>query len=136
MLKLIGIMYISITLKNVLQVLLGTLSNYSEVPQVYRLVNLEKEISWSNKLGLLEVLSIYDYILFASFAYSMIYLVLYLISSLIGNKLWFQIAYTVIIYLLTIFYFDHFKVSFLFIIIALFLGYANWWMFKKWIKFV
>ena len=132
MFKLIGIMYISISLKNILQLVLGHFFSSETDIKVYKIYNLEKTV-YTLKFVILQMF-LYDFILFATFAYLWIFLVLYLVVSLLGNKLWFQIGYSLIIYLLTVFYFDHLSINFLFIIIALFLGFANWWMFKKWIK--
>jgi len=126
-------MYISISIKNILQLVLGHFFSSDTDIKVYKIYNLEKTV-YSLKFVTLQIF-VYDFIVFASFAYSLIYLVLYSVVSLIGNKLWFHIGYTVTVYLLTVFYFDHFQINVLFIIIALFLGYSNWWTFKKWIKF-
>lgn len=132
-LKLIGIMYISISLKNILQILFGTLSNSDHDIKLYKLINLRDETYYSNLLTLKIILG-YDFILLVILLYFWLYFLLYLIISLKGNKLWLQLFYPLIIYLITILVFDHFHPNILFIFIVIFLGYANWWMFKKWIK--
>ena len=127
-------MYISISLKNILQFLLGTIFNAGHDAKVYKLINLNMRSTFDTKLGLIELILMYDFIIFTSIAYLWIYTFLYFIVNLIGNKLWFQIIYAIIVYLVTILFFDHFHPNILFIFIFIFLGYANWWMFKKWIK--
>ena len=133
--KLIGVMYVSISLKNLLQILIGTLTNYSEVAQVYRLVNLQKETSFENVIRLFYILLVYDYLIFTVLFYFWIFVILFFLTKKFGNKLWIQISYSLSIYLLAITYYDPFHYNILFILIAIFLGYANWWLFKKWINF-
>lgn len=135
MLKLVGIMYISIGLKNILQIIIGTITDYNQVAKVYSLVNLKKRLSWDNKIGLIEILLIYDFVIFAIAFYLWGFLLLYILTVVLGNKLWLHIFYAIAIYLIIILFFDHFHPNFLFILITIFLGYANWVMFKKWIKF-
>ena len=128
-------MYVSISLKNLLQILIGTLTNYSEVAQVYRLVNLQKETSFENVIRLFYILLVYDYLIFTVLFYFCIFVILFFLTKKFGNKLWIQISYSLSIYLLAITYYDPFHYNILFILIAIFLGYANWWLFKKWINF-
>ena len=128
-------MYVSISLKNLLQILIGTLTNYSEVAQVYRLVNLQKETSFENVIRLFYILLVYDYLIFTVLFYFWIFVILFFLTKKFGNKLWIQISYSLSIYLLAITYYDPFHYNILFILIAIFLGYANWWLFKKWINF-
>lgn len=132
-LKLIGIMYISIGLKNILQLLLGTLFNSEHDAKVYKLINLDMRSTLSTKLGLIELMLIYDFIVFVFIAYLWIYLILYLVVNLIGNKLWFQLLCPVTFYFTTILFIE-FNPNILFILITLILGFSNWWLFKKWIK--
>ena len=62
-------------------------------------------------------------------------IILFFLTKKIGNKLWIHISYSLSIYLLAITYYDPFHYNILFIFITIFLGYVNWWLFKKWIKF-
>ena len=132
--KIIGALYISLNLKNFLQILFGTLSNYQEVPQPYRLVNLKSRSSFEAKVSLVKLILVYDYTIFTLLFYLWFFLILFLIITLIGNKLLFQIIYALIIYLLIILRFDNFQFNFLFALIVVIVGYLNWWMFKKFIK--
>lgn len=128
-------MYIAISLKNLLQVIYGTISNYTEVAQMYRLINLKKETSFDGLIGLLYIVFVYDFIIFVIIFYFLIYLILYTLIAKFGNKLWIQILYVIIIYFVTITYFDPFNYNFFFILISVIIGYCNWWLFEKWIKF-
>jgi hypothetical protein len=134
MFKLIGIMYISIGLKNILQIIFGTIFNTDHDIKIYKLINLKRESSLEGINLLFQVILGYDFFIFVIVAYLWVYLFLYLMVSLIGNKLWLQISYPIIIYLITILFFDHFHPNILFIVITVVLGFSNWWMFKKWIK--
>lgn len=128
-------MYISISLKNALQTFFGTITNYSEVAQVYRLVNLKKETSFENVIRLFYILMVYDYLIFTVIFYFWIFLILFFLTKKFGNKLWIQISYSLFIYLLAVTYYDPFHYNVIFLAISAILGYANWWMFKNWIKF-
>ena len=132
---LIVIMYISITVKNVLQFALGTSFNYSEVAKPYRLINLNKQPNFELKKNMIELVFLYDYILFALAAYLWIFLILYIIVTVKGNKLWIQISYTMIIYFIIVTYFDPFHYNIFFILITMLLGFINYFLFKKWIKY-
>ncbi|SUX48773.1 hypothetical protein [Chryseobacterium indoltheticum] len=133
-LKLIGITYISIGLKNILQILFGTVFNAEFDAKSYKLINLGMRSTFETKLGLIEVMLIYDLVIFMLTVYIWFFLLLYFFVQISGNKVWFHIVYMVIIYLTVTLVFDNFKPNFLFILITVILGTANWWMFKKWIK--
>lgn len=133
--KLIGIMYISISLKNLLQITFGTLTGYSGVTKPYRLINLNDRSNLEAKLIHLKLIFLYDYILFALFFYFWIFAFLLLCIRHYGNRLKIHILYFLIVYLLVITSIDPFHYNFLFILIMLIVGYANWWMFRRWIKF-
>lgn len=135
MFKLIGIMYISISLKNFLQLILGTLLNFEHDAKAYKLLNLGMRSSFESKVGLIQLMLIYDFIIFVLIAYLWIFLLLYVLVVIFGNKLWLHISYAVLVYLITILFFDHFHPNALFVLITIFLGYTNWWMFERWIKF-
>lgn len=126
-------MYISIGLKNILQLLLGTLFNSEHDAKVYKLINLDMRSALNTKLGLIELMLMYDFIVFVFIAYLWIYLILYLVVNLIGNRLWFQLLYPFTVYFITILFIE-FNPNILFILITLVLGFTNWWLFKKWIK--
>ncbi|RNA62649.1 hypothetical protein D1631_12235 [Chryseobacterium nematophagum] len=130
----IGIMYISIFLKNILQISIGTLFNYDSEIKVYKPINLREESSIEDIILLSKLILIYDFILFVFIFYFWTYFLLYLIITQLGNKLWFQIGYTTLFYLISVICFDYFHPSILFILITIILGIVNWWMFKIWIK--
>ena len=133
--KLIGIMYISISLKNLLQISIGTLTNYSEVTKPYRLINLTKRSNFEARLNHLKLIFLYDYLLFALIAYLWLFIILYLLVAKYGNRLGIHICYIILVYLIVVTYFDPFKYNILFMLISLMLGFSNWWLFKKWIRF-
>ena len=135
LLKLIGIMYISISLKNLLQIFFGTIIKFDGVTKPYRLININNRSNLEAKINHLKLIFLYDYILFAFIFYLWIFVILLFLIKKFGNKLWIQISYSLSIYLLAITYYDPFHYNILFILIAIFLGYANWWLFKKWINF-
>jgi hypothetical protein len=133
MFKLIGVMYISIFLKNILQLFLGYLFSTDTDIKIYKVYDIKKSSYTLDYV--IELMLLYDFFIFVTIAYLWIYLSLYLIITLIGNKLWFHIIYTIVIYLITILFFDHFHPNILFIIITILLGMLNWYLFKRWIKF-
>ena len=130
--KLIGIMYISISLKNILQIFLGYLSIENDI-KIYKIYNIKNTVYSLEYI--FQLIIIYDYFIFAIIAYFWVFIILFFLTKKIGNKLWIHISYSLSIYLLAITYYDPFHYNILFILIAIFLGYANWWLFKKWIKF-
>ena len=130
--KLIGIMYISISLKNLLQIFLGYLSIENDI-KIYKIYNIKNTVYSLEYI--FQLIIIYDYFIFAIIAYFWVFIILFFLTKKIGNKLWIHISYSLSIYLLAITYYDPFHYNILFIFITIFLGYVNWWLFKKWIKF-
>ena len=130
--KLIEIMYISISLKNILQIFLGYLSIENDI-KIYKIYNIKNTVYSLEYI--FQLIIIYDYFIFAIIAYFWVFIILFFLIKKIGNKLWIHISYSLSIYLLAITYYDPFHYNILFILIAIFLGYVNWWLFKKWIKF-
>lgn len=131
LLKLVGIMSIAIIVKNILQLVFGYLSNSESDIKLYKLYNLQD--SNYTYVFLIQLVFIYDFFL-AVFIYLPLYLILFLIVKTYGNKFWFQIFYTLCIYLLTVCFFDNGKLNYLFMIITILLGVHNWYLFKKWMK--
>ncbi len=125
--KLIGIMYISISLKNILQIFLGYLSIENDI-KIYKIYNIKNTVYSLEYI--FQLIIIYDYFIFAIIAYFWVFIILFFLTKKIGN-----ISYSLSIYLLAITYYDPFHYNILFIFITIFLGYVNWWLFKKWIKF-
>ena len=130
--KLIGIMYISISLKNILQIFLGYLSIENDI-KIYKIYNIKNTVYSLEYI--FQLIIIYDYFIFAIIAYFWVFIILFFLTKKIGNKLWIHISYSLSIYLLAITYYDPFHYNILFIFITIFLGYVNWWLFKKWINF-
>ena len=130
--KLIGIMYISISLKNILQIFLGYLSIENDI-KIYKIYNIKNTVYSLEYI--FQLIIIYDYFIFAIIAYFWVFIILFFLTKKIGNKLWIHISYSLSIYFLAITYYDPFHYNILFIFITIFLGYVNWWLFKKWIKF-
>lgn len=127
--KLIGITYISICLKNILQILVGTLFNSKGELSFYSLNN---ENVYSFKY-ILWIIILYDFFLLLLF-YIAIYFLLYYVIKIKGNKLWIQISYIAIIYSFAMFIIEHGNYYIEYTIIPIILGFSNWWMFKKWIS--
>ncbi len=125
-------MYISISLKNILQIFLGYLSIENDI-KIYKIYNIKNTVYSLEYI--FQLIIIYDYFIFAIIAYFWVFIILFFLTKKIGNKLWIHISYSLSIYLLAITYYDPFHYNILFIFITIFLGYVNWWLFKKWIKF-
>ena len=131
--KLIGIMYISIGLKNILQILFGTLFSSETDIKVYKIYSFVESVYSIDFI--IKLILLYDFFIFVVLAYFWIYLLLYFIIAKFNNKLWLHISFTFIVFILIITYFDPFHYNILFYIITVILGYLNWWLFKKWLKF-
>jgi hypothetical protein len=130
--KLIVITYFGILAKNILQSILGYLSNSESDIKLYKLYNLqESNYSYGYLIGLIFV---YDFLFLAIIFYLPLNLILYLIIIKFGNKIWLQLFYTLGIYLITIYFFDNGDFNYYFIIIALSMGLLNWYLYRKWIK--
>lgn len=125
-LKLIGIMYIFLVVKNILQVSLGLFTTLTDI-EMYTIYNIHHS-AYS-----LAVIIFYDFFAFVMMIYIWAFLFLYLIILEYKNKIWIQILYSVTIYLLAIFIFNKGEINDWFIIISVILGISNWWMFEKWI---
>jgi len=127
--KLIGVTYISICIINVLQILFATVFNTDGYLKFY---SLREENVYSLKLILFYIL-LYDFFILFLF-YFCIYLLLYYIVKIFGNKIWIQVFYILLIYSAAMFIREHGNFHIEYIIIPVILGFANWWMFKKWVK--
>jgi len=125
-------MYFGILSKNILQLILGYLSNSESDIKLYKLYNLQ-ESNYSCGF-LLQLIFIYDFLFLAVIFYLPLYLILYLIITGFGNKVWLQIFYPVAIYLLVIYFLDRGSFNYLFIFITILVGSLNWYSFKKYIK--
>lgn len=133
LLKLVGIMYIAIIVKNIFQLVFGYLSNSESDIKIYKLYNLQD--SNYSYVFLIQLIFIYDFLFLAVSIYLPAYMILFLIIKGYGNKFWIQILYILGIYILTIYFFDHGNFNILFIITAILIGALNWYLFKRWIKF-
>lgn len=125
-------MYFGIIAKNFMQLILGYLFNSECDIKLYKLYNLQ-ESNYSYDF-LLQLIFIYDFLFLAVIFYLPLYLILYLIITRYGNKVWLQISYTVTIYLLVIYFFGKSHFNYLFIFITILIALLNWFSFKKWIK--
>lgn len=130
--KLTVIMYFGILSKNILQLILGYLSDSESDIKLYKLYNLQ-ESNYSYGF-LLQLIFIYDFLFLAVIFYLPLYLILYLIIIRYGNKVWLHIFYPVAIYLLVIYFFSRSNFNDLFIFITILVGLLNWYLFKKWLK--
>ncbi len=119
-------MYIFLIVKNILQILFGLLTSYTDV-EPYTIYNI-KQSSFS-----LAIIIFYDFFAFVIMIYIWAFLLLYLIILEYKNKMWIHMVYSVIIYLLAIFTFNKGEINDFFIFISILLGILNWYLFKKWI---
>ncbi|RNA62667.1 hypothetical protein D1631_12350 [Chryseobacterium nematophagum] len=131
-LKVIGIMYCAIFVKNVFQLVLGYFSNSPNDIKLYKLYNLSQS-NYSYGF-LIQLIVIYDFILFAISVYFPIYLILYLLINSGGNKIGLQISYMLIMYLVVNYFFNNGNCDILFVIITIVIGLLNWFLFKKWVN--
>lgn len=125
-------MYFGVLSKNILQLILGYLSNSESDIKLYKLYNLQ-ESNYSYGF-LFQLIFIYDFLFLAVIFYLPLYLILYLIITRFGNKVWLQIFYPVAIYLLAIYFLGRSSFNYLFILITILVGLLNWYLFKKWFK--
>jgi len=125
-LKLIGIIYIFLVIKNILQIFFGLFTTFTDI-EMYTIYNIH-DSAYS-----LAIIIFYDFFAFVVMIYIWIFLFLYLLILEYKNKIWIQILYSVAIYLLAIFIFNRGEINDWFIIISVILGISNWWMFEKWI---
>lgn len=124
-------MYISIVLKNILQILFATIFNFSEPKPI---INLNEILSIEQLFLRFKLIFIYDFILLAFTMYLTAYFLLYLFTKLLGNKLLLHIIYMLSLYIILLFV-NRINLNLYFLIINFILGCSNWWMFQKWIKF-
>ncbi len=131
-LKLVGIMYIAIIVKNVFQFIFGYLSNSESDIKLYKLYNLQ-DSNYSYGF-LIQLIFIYDFLFLAVSIYLPAYMILFFFVKIYGNKFWFHILYIMGLYTITIYFFDNGNLNILFIIITILMGTLNWYLFKQWIK--
>ena len=130
--KVIFIMYCGIFIKNMLQLIFGYISNSPNDIKLYKLYNLhQSNYSYS---FLLQLIFIYDFILLAISVYFPTYIILYFLINNWGNKLWLQLSYIVILYLIINYFFNSGNIDVLFLTIVITIGFFNWFLFKKWIN--
>ena len=125
-------MYCGIFIKNMLQLIFGYISNSPNDIKLYKLYNLhQSNYSYS---FLLQLIFIYDFILLAISVYFPTYIILYFLINNWGNKLWLQLSYIVILYLIINYFFNSGNIDVLFLTIVITIGFFNWFLFKKWIN--
>lgn len=127
--KLVGVTYISICLKNLLQIIFATLFITDGDLHFY---SLRDENIYSLKTIFLYIF-LYDFLIFSLF-YIAVFFFLYYIIKIFGNKILIHIAYVVLIYSSAMFIREHGNFHIEYIIIPIILGCANWWMVKKWMQ--
>lgn len=115
-----------------LQLIFGYISNSPNDIKLYKLYNLhQSNYSYS---FLLQLIFIYDFILLAISVYFPTYIILYFLINNWGNKLWLQLSYIVILYLIINYFFNSGNIDVLFLTIVITIGFFNWFLFKKWIN--
>lgn len=131
-LKLVGIMYCAIIIKNVLQLVFGYLFTSTTDIKFYKIYNIQQSIYSLDTVIILMIL--YECCIYA-LIYFAVFLILYFITLNYGNKLLIHIIYLVIIYCLIILTVGIVKEEFniFYLLIMIILGTLNWWLFKKWI---
>lgn len=121
-------MYIAIVVKNILQLVFGYLSNSESDIKLYKLYNLQD--STYSYVFLFQLIFIYDFLFLAVSTYLPLYLILFLIVKVYGNKFWLHILYVFGIYMLAIYFFNNGNFNRLFILITILLGTLNWYLLK------
>ncbi len=127
--KLIGITYFFICFKTLLQILFATVFITDGYLKFY---SLREENVYSFKY-ILWFTIFYDFFILSLF-YFAIFLLLYYIVKIFGNKIWIQVFYISFIYSAAMFIKEHSVVHLEYFIIPIILGLSNWWIFKKWLK--
>ncbi len=127
--KLIGVTYLFICLKTLLQILFATIFITEGYLNFY---SLREQNAYSLKTILFYTF-LYDFFILFLF-YLAVFLLLYYIVKTFGNKIWIQVFYILLIYSSAMFIKEHGDFHIEYIIIPMMLGFANWWMFKKWLK--
>lgn len=128
--KLILITYIFICLKNLLQIFYATIFITNGYLNFY---SLGEENAYSIKTIFFNI-CFYDFFLLFPL-YISVFLLLYYIIKIFGNKIGIQVFYILLIYSSIMFAKEHGNFHIEYIIIPVILGYVDWLMFKKWIKF-
>jgi len=124
-----------IVIKNILQIFFGVVSNSPSRP--FDNLNIINILNFSNDSFLIYItyFFLYEIIIFGATFYFWMYLLLFVIIKKFGNKISIQILYLLILYCLAIQIFNDNKIEFYSILIVFLLGFSNWMMFKKWMKF-
>ena len=112
-LKIITIMYISLIIKNILQFILGYFFSTNSDIKTYKIYNLKKTVYSFDYV--LQLIFLYDFIIFGLTFYLIICLTLYKLVTIIGNKIFLHIGFFIFVYLIVIFYIDNSKFNILFI---------------------
>lgn len=130
--KVFCIMYINLFIKNVLQIILGYIFTSDTNIKVYRLYNISETIY--DFFYIILLILVYDFLIFVKLFYSLIFLILYIIIRIFGNKLWIHVLYSLSIYIIAITFFDPYNYNIFFILIVMLLAYVNYFLFDKWVK--
>lgn len=123
-------MYISLIIKNILQFILGYFFSTNSDIKTYKIYNLKKTVYSFDYV--LQLIFLYDFIIFGLTFYLIICLTLYKLVTIIGNKIFLHIGFFIFVYLIVIFYIDNSKFNILFITILVPIGIFNWYLYKKW----
>lgn len=124
-----------IVIKNIFQIFFGVVSNSPSRP--FDNLNIINILNFSNDSFLIYItyFFLYEIIIFGATFYFWMYLLLFVIIKKFGNNISIQILYLLILYCLAIQIFNDNKIEFYSILIVFLLGFSNWMMFKKWMKF-
>lgn len=133
--KVLLITVISIVIKNLMQIFLGTITNSKNVIESSLVIVNVSEYSFERFRLLLIGFLLYEVVIFGFLIYFWIYFLLFFIVKKIGNNLYIHILYLLLLYNFFVLLFNNEKIDFYFIIIILIIATLNYKFFKKWIKF-
>ncbi|PIF44416.1 hypothetical protein CLU96_1384 [Chryseobacterium sp. 52] len=131
--KLILATFFFIFAKNLLQIFFGVIFNSTN--KQYDSLILINPLNFSDSTLKLYILYffLYEMLIIGLSVYLLLYNILFFIIKRFGNKLSLQILYLLLIYNVSIIFFNT-PINFFCILIVVILGVLNWYIFKKIIK--
>ena len=124
-----------IVIKNILQISFGVISNAPSKPfDVLNIINIAKYTREGLMIYIIYFF-LYEIVIFGTTFYFLMYLLLFILIQKFGNRISIHILFLLLIYNFVIQIFNDDKVEFYSILIVILLGFSNWMMFRKCMKF-